>query len=199
MTELTTVDLIRHGEPEGGQRYRGHQDDALSERGWQQMWDAVRVPAPWEHIVTSPLRRCSDFAHALGERHRLPVRLEPRLREVAFGSWEGRTAADLRREDPEVLSRFYRDPVNQRPPDAEPLDRFRLRVFQVIRELLIDHQGQHILVVTHAGVMRAVVAYVLNAPLETLYRVHVDNASLTRIQQGGERPLSLIFHGRPGL
>jgi len=197
--DLTTIDLIRHGVPEGGHRYRGHLDDPLSERGWGQMWDAVRVPAPWEHIVTSPLRRCAEFAHALGQQLGLGVSEEPRLKEVAFGSWEGRTAEELRRHDPDVLARFYRDPVHQRPADAEPLTHFRSRVYAAFAELLETHRGRHLLVVTHAGVMRAVVAYVLNAPIETLYRVHVDNASLTRVQQSGERPLSLIFHGRGSL
>ena len=37
----TTIDLLRHGEPLGGGRYRGQMDDALSEKGWQQMWQAV--------------------------------------------------------------------------------------------------------------------------------------------------------------
>jgi alpha-ribazole phosphatase/probable phosphoglycerate mutase len=199
MKDVTTLDLIRHGEPVGGRLYRGHRDDPLSERGWEQMWHAVRVPAPWVHIVTSPLRRCSEFALRLGEHLGLPVSAEPRLREVAFGAWEGRTAEELRRADPEVLARFYRDPVHQRPADAEPLAQFRGRVIDTFAELMERHQGGHILVVTHAGVMRALVAHVLDAPLAALYRVHVDNASLTRVQQTGERPLSLFFHGRRGL
>ncbi len=199
MRGITTLDLIRHGEPLGGQRYRGHRDDPLSDHGWEQMWTAVRNPAPWEEIVTSPLRRCNEFAHRLGDQLRVPVSIEPRLREVSFGSWEGHTAEELRRADPELLARSYRDPVHQRPADAEPLAGFRERVFAAFTDLMNRHQGRHLLVVTHAGVMRAMLAYVLNAPLETLYRVHVDNASLTRVQQTPERPLSLIFHGRRGL
>lgn len=199
MTPVTTLDLIRHGEPVGGQRYRGHRDDPLSERGWAQMWAAVPDPAPWEAIITSPLRRCSEFAQRLGERLGVSVSTDARLREVSFGSWEGHSAEELRRADPEVLARFYRDPVHQRPTDAEPLAAFRGRVFAAFTDLVGRYPGRHVLLVTHAGVMRAMVAYVLDAPLETLYRVHVDNASLTRVQQTPERPLSLIFHGRRGL
>lgn len=199
MKPVTTLDLIRHGEPVGGQRYRGHRDDPLSEHGWTQMWAAVGVPAPWEAIITSPLRRCSEFAHRLGEQISVPVSTDARLREVCFGSWEGISAEELRRSNPEVLTRFYSDPVHQRPADAEPLAGFRERVFAAFTELMDRHQGRHLLVVTHAGVVRAMLAYVLDAPLGTLYRVHVDNASLTRVQQTPERPLSLIFHGRHGL
>lgn len=199
MRPITTLDLIRHGEPVGGQRYRGHQDDPLSEHGWTQMWAAVPAPAPWETIVTSPLRRCSEFAHRLGEHLGVPVATDARLREVSFGAWEGHTAEELRRADPEIIARFYRDPVHQRPADAESLAGFRQRVFAAFTDLVDRHQGRHLLVVTHAGVMRSMLAYVLDAPLETLYRVHVDNATFTRVQQTPERPLSLIFHGRRGL
>ena len=55
----TIIDLIRHGQPVGGRRYRGQIDDPLSERGWEQMWSAVRNPAPWEEIICSP-GACSE-------------------------------------------------------------------------------------------------------------------------------------------
>lgn len=55
----TTIDLIRHGEPVGGHRYRGHAiDDPLTERGWSQMWDGVGSCNTWDHIITSPLQHC---------------------------------------------------------------------------------------------------------------------------------------------
>ena len=61
----TLIDFIRHGEPEGGRRYRGNAvDDALSEKGWQQMWGAVGDRPPWQQIISSPMRRCSAFAEA---------------------------------------------------------------------------------------------------------------------------------------
>ena len=81
----TQIDLLRHGEPVGGQRYRGQRDDALSEKGWQQMWRTVEGMSEWQQIVTSPLQRCSSFAHALGERLSLPVHEETRFKEVGFG------------------------------------------------------------------------------------------------------------------
>ena len=61
----TIIDLMRHGEPVGGRRYRGQTDDPLSEKGWQQMWDAAGEFRGWQHIVTSPLQRCAAFADAL--------------------------------------------------------------------------------------------------------------------------------------
>ena len=92
----TVIDLLRHGEPQGGRRYRGQIDDPLSELGWKQMWDAVGDHAGWDHIVSSPLLRCRSFAEALGEARALPVSVDAGFREIGFGSWEGFTAADLR-------------------------------------------------------------------------------------------------------
>ncbi|MFZ0006897.1 MAG: histidine phosphatase family protein, partial [Steroidobacteraceae bacterium] len=63
------VHVLRHGETEGGARYWGRTDVALSARGWEQMRAAVAGHS-WERIVSSPLQRCAAFAEALaGERH----------------------------------------------------------------------------------------------------------------------------------
>ena len=47
-TTITTIDLIRHGEPVGGKKFRGSTDDPLSELGWQQMTAAVASTTEWE-------------------------------------------------------------------------------------------------------------------------------------------------------
>ena len=179
------VDLIRHGEPEGGPRYRGFNiDDPLSEKGWQQMWSAVESAHPWTHIVTSPLRRCRDFAEALGEKHQLPVTVQPNFKEVGFGDWEGKTKAELQQIDLDGFKAFYRDPINHRPEGAENLDAFRQRVATAYDEVIAVQGGQHLLIVAHAGVIRAIVAHVLSSGPESLYRMAVKNAGITRIRHG---------------
>lgn len=192
----TVIDLIRHGEPVGGRMYRGGIDHPLTERGWAQMRNATAAPEPWQHILSSPLARCREFAAELAQRLELPWEIDPRLREVGFGSWEGKTGAELRAADPEVLKRFYHDPVTERPAGAEPLDDFLDRVGQSVEALLETHAGRHLLLVCHAGVIRAAVAYTLGAPLAAMYRLDVSNAALTRLQQTEERPLTVMFHNR---
>ena len=194
----TRVDLLRHGEPLGGSRYRGQMDDALSEKGWQQMWQAVGGHTDWQQIITSPLQRCQAFADLLGERSRLPVHTEQRFAEVGFGAWEGKTRAEVEQLFPGQIARFYRDPVNQRPPGAEPLDEFMSRVSRAFDELLSRFTGQSLLVVAHAGVIRAIMAHVLKIPPESMYRIHVANAGMTRLAAGGERSFKLIRHGVSG-
>ena len=192
----TTIDLLRHGEPVGGARYRGRIDDPLSEKGWSEMWIAVGDHRPWDAVVSSPLSRCSAFAQELGTRHALPVALEPRFREISFGDWEGRTAEDLMRSDRDVLLRFWRDPVAHPPPGAESLNAFRERVLAAWSQLIVNHQGKHLLLVCHGGVIRMIVSHVLEMPVNGMFRVVVPTASMTRIRvDHGDPPLAqLLFH-----
>ena len=197
METSTTIDLIRHGEPVGGKRYRGQIDDPLSEKGWRQMWEAVGDHHPWDRIVTSPLSRCRAFAEALGERHGIPVERDARLMEIGFGAWEGRTAEELLAEDPGRLHRFWSDPLNHTPPGAEPLPAFRDRVIAAWEDLLARHAGRHLLVVGHAGMMRMILRHVLDMPLERMFRIQIGNAAISRIRIDGEGEAALprlLFH-----
>lgn len=198
MTE-TFIDLLRHGEPRGGRMYRGQRDDPLSERGWAQMRAAVGTDCPWQAVVSSPLMRCSAFAVELAQRHGLPLRVDPDLREVGFGSWEGSTREELEARTPGMVERFYQDPVAHRPAGAEPLHQFQSRVRRAWERILAESGAQPALVVAHAGVIRIVVAEVLGTPLERLYRLQVPNAGLTRIAVGhraGALQPCVLFHGR---
>ena len=194
----TIVDLIRHGEPVGGRKYRGQIDDPLSAKGWQQMRDAVGEHQPWQAIVTSPLLRCSEFARELAQRHQLPLSTDPRWQEIGFGVWEGKTAAEIKADDPLILQRFWQDPIAQRPQGAELMQAFYDRVSAAWQDLLTQHAGQHTLVVCHAGVIRVSLLYLLGIPLNHVFRIQVGNASITRIeleQFDGQWFPRLLFHG----
>lgn len=197
---VTLVDFLRHGEPVGGGgRYRGNGvDDPLSDTGWQQMWNAVGEHGPWQQIISSPMRRCLDFATALSERHALPLAVDRRFREVGLGSWEGRSRAEIVATDQAQYRAFYEDPQNNRPPGFEPLDSFGERVAGGLADLLRDYPGKHLLVVAHAGVIRAVVGSVLKAAPGAWYRTRVDNAAFTRVASD-THGLRLEFHNRPSV
>lgn len=190
-----TIDLIRHGEPVGGRKYRGQIDDPLSEKGWEQMWRSVGDFQDWQQIVSSPLQRCAAFAQALGERHATPVAYDERFKEVGFGVWEGKTAQQLQAQDEHCVARFLADPVAHRPEGAEPLATFQHRVAQAWQDVSIHYPQQNVLVVAHAGVIRAVIAHLLDAPVAAMYRIGVSNASITRVSYVQGRPPSLTFHG----
>ena len=129
-----------------------------------------------------------------GAMNGLPLALDGRLKEVGFGEWEGKSAAEIEQGAPGALARFKVDPVNARPAGAEPLADYCVRVAAALEDLLAQHAGQHMLLVGHAGVMRMALAWVLHIPLEHAYRIEVATASLTRLRFDDGRA-SLIFHG----
>lgn len=190
----TLIDLIRHGEPEGGRVYRGHTiNDPLSQKGWQQMWSAIGESAPWTHIISSPLQRCQAFAQAVAEKYTIPCSIEPDFREVGFGSWEGRAPAELQQHNRKEYDDFYRDPVNLRPPGAEDLNDFIRRVSLAYQRSVSSHHGKHILVVAHAGVNRAIIANALHCSPTGLYRIKVNNAGMSRLQHDAHGS-HLLYH-----
>ena len=194
---MTTIDLIRHGEPVGGRKYRGKIDDPLSDKGWQQMRSAVADHCPWDSIISSPLSRCAEFANELSKRHKLSVKLEPQFMEIGFGAWEGMTAEQIQQQMPGALEAFWQDPVNHRPYGAEPLIDFRERIESAWTSLLAEHSGKHLLVVCHAGVIRMSLQYILGMPIENVFRIKVANAGLTRIEIDHDEDQfypRLIFH-----
>ncbi len=197
-TGVTRIDLLRHGEPMGGRRYRGQQDDPLSERGWAQMRAAVGDYHPWNCILSSTLSRCADFAAELAQRHQIPLELSSHWVELGFGVWEGQTPAELTQNDPDRLWRFWRRPEHHPPPDAERLVLFEQRIKRAWEQMLEQHAGRHLLLVGHAGMIRMIVAEALGMPRERIFSIQLPNASLTRIeveQRGSEQFNRLRFLG----
>lgn len=190
----TIIDLIRHGEPVGGSRYRGYRDDPLSDKGWRQMREAVGDHCPWDVIITSPLQRCAAFAEELSARHGVPMEIEPRFMEIGFGAWEGKTRAELEAENPGCLQHFYADPVNHTPPGAEPLLTFRDRVTTAFDAMVSRYEGHHVFIVGHAGLIRMIIGHALAMPLDRIFRIQVDNACLTRLRVD-DGQAALVFHG----
>ncbi|MEK8090443.1 histidine phosphatase family protein [Thermithiobacillus plumbiphilus] len=195
----TGLDFLRHGEPVGGsQRYRGQIDDPLSEHGWAQMRQAVAGGRPWTRIVSSPLMRCRAFAEELAVAMGLELEFDERLKEVGFGVWEGRTRAEISAATPGALERFRADPLQQRPEGAEPLGEFLARVGRACTDLVTRHAGEQVLVVCHAGVMRAVFHHALQVPLAAIYDIQVRNAEFSRFRHENGR-YTLLGHGLKAL
>lgn len=175
------IDLLRHGDVEGGVRYRGQQDDPLSELGWQQMRAAIAKQQPWQQIVSSTLCRCADFAEALSKQYAIPLQRQPAFMEISFGDWEGKTASQLEQEDKAGFYAFYDDPLTNTPANAESLTEFQQRIQSAWQDLLATHNNKHTLLVAHAGVIRMILADILSMPLEAMFRIKVPHAALTRI------------------
>ncbi|WP_338582290.1 alpha-ribazole phosphatase family protein [Pseudomonas sp. MAG733B] len=172
------LDLLRHGETELGGGLRGSLDDALTDKGWQQMREAVIEQGPWDRLVSSPLQRCARFAEELGARLAVPVQLEKDLQELHFGAWEGQSAAELMKTDAEALGLFWADPYSFTPPEGEPVTDFSLRVLSAVARLRAAYAGERVLLISHGGVMRLLLAQARGLPREQLLNVEVGHGAL---------------------
>lgn len=175
------LDMLRHGETELGGGMRGSLDDALTDTGWAQMRAAVAEAGPWDRIVSSPLQRCARFAEELAERLALPLSLEPGLQELHFGDWEGHSAAQLMETDAEGLGLFWNDPYGFTPPNGEPVIDFSARVLAAVEKLHQAYAGERVLLISHGGVMRLLLANARGLPREQLLQVTVGHGALLAI------------------
>ena len=176
------LDLLRHGETELGGGLRGSLDDALTTKGWAQMRTAVEQQGPWDRLISSPLQRCARFAEELGAQLNLPVSLEKDLQELHFGAWEGQSAAALMETDAEGLGLFWADPYSFTPPEGEPVSDFSHRVLGAVSRLHQAYAGQRVLLISHGGVMRLLLAQARGFPREQLLNVEVGHGGLFRLQ-----------------
>ena len=191
----TQIDVMRHGEPEGGRRYRGFSvNDPLTEKGWKQMWGSIVDQPPWDLIVSSPLARCLDFSLTLSEEANIPCVIEEDIKEIGFGVWEGLTPEQILAEDSNALTHFYADPVHNRPEGAESLEGFSKRVWDAYQAIAKNHEGKHILIVGHAGVARAIVANVLGMSLDNVYScLGVEYAAMVSTVINEDSPPKMVI------
>ncbi|NBA97773.1 alpha-ribazole phosphatase family protein [Pseudomonas sp. R5(2019)] len=184
------LDLLRHGETEQGGGLRGSLDDALTDTGWAQMRAAVEQGGPWSRIVSSPLQRCARFGAELSRRLDVPLELAPELQELHFGDWEGRSAAELMLTDERGLGLFWSDPYSFTPPRGEPVADFAARVLAGIEGLHQRYAGERVLLISHGGVMRLLLARARGLPREQLLQVEVAHGALFGLSVDADGVLS---------
>lgn len=179
------LDLLRHGETELGGGLRGSLDDALTATGWQQMSAALIDRGPWDRVISSPLQRCAQFAEQLAFRLGVPVSLEKDLQELHFGAWEGQSAAALMETDAEGLGLFWADPYSFTPPQGEAVIDFSARVLAAVERLHQAHADERVLLVSHGGVMRLLLARARGLPREQLLNVEVAHGGFFSLSVAG--------------
>ncbi|MDO9225099.1 MAG: histidine phosphatase family protein [Pseudomonadota bacterium] len=208
----TVVTVLRHGAVEGRPFiYRGRQDDPLSELGWSQMEAATRATVgadrvrdidagyrghgPLLQVASSPLQRCQVFARHLAERHGVPLRLSPAFQEIAFGDWEGLTPEEAALLNPVEHQLFRSSAGKVAAPGGENLMELRDRVRAGWEAWLADARGGRYLLVTHAGVMRALLTELIGLPASHVYRIALPEAAHFQISLlAGEAPILLSLN-----
>jgi len=181
MQACTTIELLRHGETTAGSCFLGSTDAPLSDLGWQQM-QSVTNHKKYNHIISSPLKRCADFAKQLTQKNNSALTIEDDLREIHFGDWETKTTEELWKTQQNELKKYWGDPISYTPPNAENFMDFQFRVNSAFKEITKKYKDERVLLVAHGGVIRQIVSFVLSIPFTKMQQIHIDHGGLTRVE-----------------
>lgn len=178
-----TITLLRHGETTAPNNLNGKTDVSLSELGEQQMHDALANIENLSQVISSPLIRCAKVAQEYALQCDLPFTINPELAEIDFGDWDGQPFDELYRQQPELMDKFWHTPWEVTIPNGEQLDAFQRRIDNAWQQLI--NQQLNSLVVCHGGVIRYLIAKVLNLGATNnshITALKIDYAAVVKIQ-----------------
>jgi alpha-ribazole phosphatase len=181
------ITLIRHGKVDGPTALYGHTDIPSSVDGIRELQNNIghiHSKNPISHIVSSPLIRCAVPAREFSHTNHLPLHIADGLKEMHFGHWDGIPFEQFSDEYWQSLNRFWDTPASAHAPDGESLKEFAERVIHSWKNLE-EKSAQHQLVICHGGVIRIIIAHLLNLDWTnaSLFRqLHIDYASHTQIE-----------------
>ncbi|GAB7007842.1 bifunctional RNase H/acid phosphatase [Nocardioides sp. AN3] len=206
----TTLVLLRHGVTlhTSGRRFSGGLSGAnpgLSDEGRAQ----VRAAAEWLEplagraaaVVASPVRRTLESAQIVAEALDLPLETEPGVAEMEFGHWDGLTFAEVTERFGEEMER-WRASLDAAPEGGESFRAVEKRVVEALVRIRERYAGQTVIVVSHVTPIKTVVSHVVDAPLESLFRMELAPASISVVSfyegpDGVERPSLRLYNALP--
>jgi probable phosphoglycerate mutase len=181
----TKLLLLRHGQTPLSidRRYSGVGDPELTAVGLAQAAGAAaRLGAVREitAVLTSPLRRARQTAGAVAGATGAPLEVRDGLIETDFGKWEGLTFAEARDLDPELHAKWL-GAEDVAPPDGESFAAVRKRVAAELASIVVEYEGETVVVVTHVTPIKMILRQALGGSAEILYRLHLDLAGLSEV------------------
>jgi len=193
--------LVRHGESvwKSEQRLQGNLDPELSPRGRRQAellasHLKIHLPRSVAAIYASPLRRAAQTAEEIGRAFRLPVIQDRDLREMSLGLWEGKTVEQIQASAPGHYERWMEDPLAHPVPGGEDLRAFERRVVGALERMQSAHPGMNLIVVSHGGVIRAILCFALGLDIRHLFRLKQNSAAVSQIRLDGEARQVLLVN-----
>jgi alpha-ribazole phosphatase len=194
----TVLWLLRHPEPDAAVQGRcyGSLDVALSPGGIRQaqlVADSL-VKQPFAAIYTSPRQRCSRAAEILAAGRTSRVETVAALRELDFGEWEGRRYDEIAAMYPELYQQWMERPTETQCPGGERFCDMRARVIPATRELRARHEGESIALMTHAGVIRIILANALGMPPANIFRIGQRYAAINVVRYFDESPVVTLVN-----
>lgn len=186
---MTRFCLVRHGETPWNRegRYQGQSDVPLSEVGRSQARLLARElqGQPITAIYSSDLERASKTADIIAETLALHVVLEPRLREIDQGQWEGRLVRAIRSSYSQLWNEREVEPAQFRPPGGETVAEVADRVYAALDDMTKLERRDVILVVSHGLALATVICRVRGISLGRAYDCIPENAAPVWVNWAG--------------
>ncbi len=183
---MTHLVLVRHGQTNWNRegRYQGQADPPLNEAGRQQAraLAAQLAGRSFEAIYSSDLQRARETAGILAQTFRLSISLDPRLREVSLGEWEGQLGHDIAAAYPEAWEERRRDPVYARPPGGETVAEVAARVWAATDDIARSHPHSSVLIVSHGLALATLLVKAWNRSIEQVFDLVLENAQVEEIE-----------------
>lgn len=167
------VVLVRHALARGHGSFQGQRDASLTAVGRRQLPALIGKleGSAVDAIYCSDLSRARATAAALARRWDVAPLIRPDLREMHFGAWEGLSWAEVIERYPRIARRWLTECPQPRIPGGEPFTDFKKRVAHELRGIVVENRGRRVVVVTHAGVIRAVLGKALGITDRNLFRL----------------------------
>ena len=182
--------LVRHALTDTtGRRLTGWTPGVhLSDRGRDQAEVVARRLAVLKPaaIYSSPLERCRETAEPLAKATGRAIRVLEDLGEVRYGEWTGRSLAQLARTN--LWRSLQHSPSSVRFPGGETLGETQVRAAAAAERITATHPRATVAVITHAEIIRLLLAHFAGIHLDLFQRVVVEPASVSAVWAGGGTP-----------
>jgi phosphoserine phosphatase len=184
---MTTLYITRHGETEWNiqKRMQGWLDSPLTELGKRQAeWLGERLQRVNIDIVySSPLGRAYTTSEIICKDRKIDIIKNEDFREIDLGAWEGLRQEEIEVFDEEQLKNFWHAPGIYMPSKGESFHDVISRTHKAVQQILTNHKGQTILIVTHAAAAKAIMYHYENRTLEQFWEPpFMHQTSLSQIE-----------------
>lgn len=203
MSEVTRLLLVRHAQTkeEAHGRCYGTLDIGLSVRGqrYAQLLARTLDSIPLAAVYTSPRERAVATAAPLAVAHGLTPIVDDALRELDFGDFEGRTYDEIASRHPELYRQWMETPTLVQFPGGESYARLRVRALAAMEAIRGRHDGETFAIVSHGGVLRAMLAGCLSIPDEAIFRIDQSYGAISIVDWIDSVPLVRLLNAQPTL
>ncbi|HEY3462809.1 MAG TPA: histidine phosphatase family protein [Gaiellaceae bacterium] len=203
MTKTTRLLLIRHAQPSEEARGRcyGRLDIGLSTRGQRRAQLIARTldRVPLAAVYSSPSARALETATPLAGAHQISPIVDDALREIDFGELEGKSYDEIQATRPDIYRTWMQAPTSVRFPGGESYPQLQRRALSSMDAIRNRHNGELVSIVSHGGILRAMLAASLRIPDDAIFRLDQSYGGLSIIDWHDGTPVVRVVNAQPTL